>query len=80
MIVYRTYSGQSQIELIVFFMQQNQVGTWQKVGTGQLFAVREYFPLNSMTYTHLHVGGDTPAGGTIPCNCEKFWRLHYGAV
>jgi hypothetical protein len=67
-------------EPIVFFMQQNHAGTWQKVGTGKLFTVRDYFPLDAVTYTHLHVGGDTPTGGTVPCNCDKLWRMQYGMV
>jgi hypothetical protein len=67
-------------EPLVFFMQQNHAGTWQKVGTGKLFAVRDYFPLDAVTYTHLHVGGDTPTGGTVPCNCDELWRMRYGMV
>jgi hypothetical protein len=65
---------------IVFFMQQNRVEKWQKVGPDQLFAIRDYYPLNSMIYTHLHVGGDISTGGPASCNCEKFWRMQYGTV
>ena len=63
---------------IVYFMQQTEVGTWQKVGAGQLFVVRDYFPLKSVKYSHLHVGGETPAGGIQRCNCEIHWRIQYG--
>lgn len=64
----------------VFFMHQNHFGTWQKVGTGQLFVEKDYFPLDYVNYGHLRVGGDTPAGESWPCSCQELWRMYYGSV
>ena len=62
---------QNEDRPIVYFMQLGDRGTWQKVGTGQLFLNRDEFPLNAVKYSHLPSGGEVPGLGIQRCCCEN---------